>query len=665
MATTPGVILKEVDESSYVETTSVSQAGYVGIMNWGPIDYPSLVSNTNVLAALFGKPTTNAQSWYTAKSYLDYSDNLMLVRSVGEHSKNATDKTYRDLSATLSNVAGEFTVGEKITTSDDKTATITKIGKNSIEFYNESAQLKENTTITGASSGATATITAVDKSYNSMIINTIAEIEAGKTLTGQVSSATAKVIEVKGTEVVYELTSENDFQIDETVVADNGQYTVKSVLGIYHYFTAGILIKNIDDFRSMELKPFIFAARYAGELGNSIAVYYADSTSFDTWQYKNLFDTAPDAGEYHIVVVDTNGVFYNSYAGNVLETYAYVSKDPDAIDINGQNNYYKNKINEASSYIYCGDNDFDKLDYSNQLANGIAIQPNDSDIINSYNIFTQPTTSDTFYLFSDYSVAVDNAIVAICESTQTMQALFSAPKEALMSKTESTNVDAIKAWSNQITISNRVFLDANWRQVLNTFNNTYLWVPCCSATAGLTSRTDTNYDIHMSPMGRTRGIYLNTTKLLWEPSKNAQGAIYSVSVNPIFTQGSFGVVLWGDRTHIMRASRLRQWGVRRMLTTIEIAMTYFLGFAIGENNNVQTRALYKSQLEQFLREKRAQGWFVNFEVILDETNNTEQIINEQKMRVLVRILPQSSINWVELTLVVVNSVAQFTEGGAV
>ena len=136
MATTPGVILKEVDESSYVETTSVSQAGYVGIMNWGPIDYPSLVSNTNVLAALFGKPTTNAQSWYTAKSYLDYSDNLMLVRSVGEHSKNATDKTYRDLSATLSNVAGEFTVGEKITTSDDKTATVTKIGKNSIEFYN-------------------------------------------------------------------------------------------------------------------------------------------------------------------------------------------------------------------------------------------------------------------------------------------------------------------------------------------------------------------------------------------------------------------------------------------------------------------------------------------------------------------------------------------------
>ena len=43
----------------------------------------------------------------------------------------------------------------------------------------------------------------------------------------------------------------------------------------------------------MELKPFIFAARYAGELGNSIAVYYADSTSFDTSPFWKVFVLFP------------------------------------------------------------------------------------------------------------------------------------------------------------------------------------------------------------------------------------------------------------------------------------------------------------------------------------------------------------------------------------
>jgi hypothetical protein len=41
--------------------------------------------------------------------------------------------------------------------------------------------------------------------------------------------------------------------------------------------------------------------------------------------------------------------------------------------------------------------------------------------------------------------------------------------------------------------------------------------------------------------------------------------------------------------------------------------------------------------------------FRDFRVICDSSNNTEQVIAEQGFVALVKVLPNSSVNWVELT----------------
>ena len=128
--------------------------------------------------------------------------------------------------------------------------------------------------------------------------------------------------------------------------------------------------------------------------------------------------------------------------------------------------------------------------------------------------------------------------------------VFTSPiKSAVMSGDDQAKSEAIIEWGNTITKSDKVFLDNNWRQVFDTYNNVYVWVPCCSATCGISSRCDTNYEVWLSPMGYTRGIYLNTTKLAWEPNKQYRDAIYKVSINPIFTDGSEGVVFMAEKIH--------------------------------------------------------------------------------------------------------------------
>ena len=117
----------------------------------------------------------------------------------------------------------------------------------------------------------------------------------------------------------------------------------------------------------------------------------------------------------------------------------------------------------------------------------------------------------------------------------------------------------------------------------------------------------------------------------------------------------------GDRTHVIKPSYFRQLAVRKTIIIIEQSALGYLKYFLGENNNQQTRALATSQITKFLRDLGGRGAFRRAQVVCNDTNNTDQVIDEQRMRCLIRIQPQSSINYIELTVSVVNSVAQFTE----
>ena len=661
-----GVTLKELDYSTSVQTQSASGAGFAGGYAWGPIEQARTITTLDNYALNFGKPIpSNKVSYLTAASYLDYSDALRVVRVAGEGTLNATSTNYDYAKYKLSSVLGTIEVGSTFTTTGTPAVTASVVsydeGTSIIEVAKANGLLQSNDNLVFANN-ATATIESI---VHSQYVKLTVDVTAGtfvvdSTITSTNGSAT--LVSINDNQFIC-LMDTGSFVNNTTITQDSASANITKIEYV-DYGEGGILIKNQKLFENM-LVPYKFAARYAGEYGNSIMVSVANSETFSSWQYRSMFDGAPEAGEIHLVVVDVDGVFYNSYAGNILSRYSYLSLTEGAQDEQGQDIYYKKVINNQDSYIYVGAEALEAIDFINgvRLAGGKTVEPSDADIIAGYNLFSDQEEENSLYVFgANYSPTVINSIISMIDKRQDLLGIFSPSSLNLLQHANiNDNVDALINWADSITMSNRVFLDSNWMYYYNQFDNEYVWIPMAGATTGVNSRCDTNNNPWDSPMGFTRGTYLNVAQLAWQPDKEARTAIYARSINPIYVSNQAGVVLMGDRTHVIKQSYFRQMAARKTLIIIERGAVAYLMFYLGENNNRQTRQLVTSNLSSWLRTLGAAGAFRLAQVICNESNNPQQIIDEQKMRVLIRLLLQSSINTIELQIAVVNNVAVFTE----
>ena len=95
----------------------------------------------------------------------------------------------------------------------------------------------------------------------------------------------------------------------------------------------------------------VFIGRFPGALGNSIRVSVWDSSDLTNFAHAASFDAAPGTSTYaslraasndemHVAVVDQGGLLTGT-AGQVLETYPFVSKASDAKNTDGTTNFVK------------------------------------------------------------------------------------------------------------------------------------------------------------------------------------------------------------------------------------------------------------------------------------------------------------------------------------
>ena len=88
----PGVEIREIDLTNVVPAVSTSVGGFAGNFTWGPIEEITDISSEKQLADKFGIPTdANASDFFTAASFLKYSNALRTVRINNAAYKNAVD----------------------------------------------------------------------------------------------------------------------------------------------------------------------------------------------------------------------------------------------------------------------------------------------------------------------------------------------------------------------------------------------------------------------------------------------------------------------------------------------------------------------------------------------------------------------------------------------
>jgi hypothetical protein len=624
----PGVLTREIDLSTYIPAIGTTTGAIAGLFQWGPVEQRVLVDSPLSLEKVFGKPDNETYiDWFSAFNFLSYGNSLLVIRAASAAAKNAIANSGKVASLTIVSGGSGYNAG-------DTTVTISA----------------------PPPGGTQATATLVIEGG----------VITGITITNPGSGYTSA----------------------PTVTVTDSNLTPGSGANITAALYVPVLIKNLDDYTvnyaAGEGNVGMWAAKYPGELGNSLTVSIADSASFAAWVYKDFFSSAPEVGEVHVIVVDKGGVISGT-PDTVLEKFEFMSKAVDAKKEDGSSNYYANVINRTSSWIWWMDHPvgsnwgavegttFTTIStaLTERLGGGVSgnNSATSSAYINAWNLVQNGDDVDVSLLIGSSPNVSDNVAIVyqhivdnICEVRRDVVAFFSPEMSDVVSNPGNELDDTVEFFTTTLNRpTSYAVATCNWKYQYDKFNDTFRWVPDNGDIAGLCVRTDRDRDPWYSPAGFNRGVLKNVVDLAWKPSQADRDVLYVNGINPVTTFKGLGPVLYGDKTLLRKPSAFDRINVRRLFIVLEKAISTAAKYSLFEFNDSFTRVQFRNLVEPFLRDVQGRRGIFQFRVVCDETNNTPEVIDSNRFIGDIYIKPARSINFIQLNFVATRTGVAFEE----
>ncbi len=640
----PGVAIKEKDLTTSVrnEPTSIGAIGIIA--EKGPIDQVVTIQSEQQLVDIFGKPnTTNHQYWYSAASFLMYSNTLKVVRIETTGAKNACVSG----TALLIKNNKHYTDGDGSTGPyDDGSANVGSWAARSAGAWGNSLRVETCNTASGFSETTKTT--------------TNGEIAAGGT--------------------VITLASGTGFAVGDIVYfqeADGQKYRITNVA--------------TND---------ITFVRYPTTTATGLASTIATSTNVDReWRWSDQFARAPGTSQYatdrggsndemHIIIVDEDAKV-SGVENEVLEKFDAVSKASDGLTDEGNANYYADVIYTSSNYVYWMDHPAGATNWGSLAAGTTFTTPTNAidanSLVNGVGGTQAPTEGQRQLAYSEHFSDPDiedvNLVIAgpasvgntgatthgvfitdLVEKRKDCVGFISPDKSDVVnvnrSYTQSTNV---KAYFDALGSSSYTVFDSGYTKQYDKYNDVYRWVPLNAHIAGSCARTDYLEDPWWSPAGITRGQIRGSIGLAFNPTQTERDTLYRARINPIVAFPGEGTILFGDKTGLARNSAFNRINVRRLFLTIEEAIKVAARAVLFEFNDQFTRDSFKAMVDPYLRDVQSRRGIIDYLVVCDETNNTGQVIDNNEFRADFYIKPARSINFITLTFIATRTGVDFSE----
>ena len=663
----PGVHVREIDLTNIVPAVATTIGAIAGPFAKGPVSEVTTVGSEQELVDIFGKPNgSNFEWWFTAANFLQYSDQLKVVRAESglvnavatgtailirdtDHYSAAYSSGQASVGEWAARTAG--THGNSIGVSMCGTATAYEQG------------LSTNNRVNGAGSSGATTITVDDADASGYAFN------VGDLIS--FSSADNATITNHA-----ELAGHEGIEYEVTAISTNA-----------------LTIRQKDDVN-----------------GKGLAAAVADDSYIRRrWKFYDLFDAAPGtsqwatdnargtADEMHVVVYDTTGDitgFDNDVAGqrtsSVIEVFGNLSKNPSAKTAQGGTNYYPDVIYAQSQYVYW-------MDHNNSGSNW------GTDTTSAYTAVNTPTATSLASGTDDYSVtageletaydkfkdteSIDvNLVLAgpssgVADTAAAMDTHgtmitdlveerrdcvgFISPYRSATVNVASSNTQTknVKESFDLLPSSSYMVYDSCYKYMYDKYNDVYRYVPMNGDTAGLCVHTDSVADPWFSPAGYNRGNVRGAIKLSYNPKKSERDQLYRARVNPVTNFPGQGVVLFGDKTALTKPSAFDRINVRRLFLVLEKAIATASKYMLFEFNDEFTLAQFRNMVEPFLRDVQGRRGIFDFKVVCDGSNNTGEVIDRNEFIGDIYIKPARSINFITLNFIAVRTGVEFSEVG--
>lgn len=407
----PGVVTKETDLTTRVPAAASSIGAIARAFGWGPVNYPSLVSDETSLIAGFGAPvkssSTQRVGFMEANNFLAYAGSMYIIRTANAGQKNACETS---ANATNINNLDDFT-------SKLSSLVSTPVGQiaarypgslgNAIKFVACDGGL--NTTNWGAGNTGTPTVAAaqiISTAALSAATGLTATAPSGGTSTVTISGLTGSTLTV-GSQVVFTGTFPTGFN---SALVSGAVYTVTAAAATTFSFVSttataavGAAVAFPATVAAVTRGVTFTIANPSAAIGSTVTVLgwsgaldgtytligsapsatvisfnlgstqtfaaptlanvtISNAYAWDTWAYKTSFDYRPGTSsyaasqgasndEFHALIIDSTGIITGA-PGTILEKWVGLSKFDDAKTSQGLTAYWEKAINAYSKWIW-------------------------------------------------------------------------------------------------------------------------------------------------------------------------------------------------------------------------------------------------------------------------------------------------------------------------
>jgi len=162
-----------------------------------------------------------------------------------------------------------------------------------------------------------------------------------------------------------------------------------------------------------------------------------------------------------------------------------------------------------------------------------------------------------------------------------------------------------------------------------------------------------------APAGFNRGglgIVTNTDVRLTASDRDD---LYDNRINPIANFPNGGFVIFGQKTMQLTQSALDRVNVRRMLLELKRQVVGVANKILFEPNNAATRARFINLVTPMLAAIQAQQGIESFKVVMDDTNNTSEDVESNKLNGRIVIVPTRAIEFIAIDFIITNSGVDF------
>jgi phage tail sheath protein FI len=285
----------------------------------------------------------------------------------------------------------------------------------------------------------------------------------------------------------------------------------------------------------------------------------------------------------------------------------------------------------------------------------------DSETVDLNLIFSETYVQGSNNYVTSSQKTIDDAIATIVNTRKDCVGFISAPLDMSTQFSDSDKKTYLINKANNINSSSYLIMDSTPVYVYNKYSDTYVWISACGHMAGLCANTDRVADAWFSPAGLNRGGLLGITKLAYNADQTSRDDIYKLGVNPIVSFPGQGVLLYGDKTLQRKPSAFDRINVRRLFITLEKAIATSSKFQLFEQNDRFTRASFVASIEPFLRTVQSRRGITDFRVVCDESNNTGDVVDNNRFVADIYIKPTRSINYITLNFIATRTGVAFTE----